>query len=157
MMNLHLRHAIHRTKCTMTGWEVQSKMVAFQRWEKKRFRKKVKHWNAYFQDQNLITKKESPPVIDVFIKHKKLLLLSKVEKGCRIENLRLNFCKENRLNPSSTKFLYDGQRIHEDDSPNSLEMVNGDTIEVFHEMRGGGLPQKKQIWFYWHPKPERTL
>jgi hypothetical protein len=58
----------------------------------------------------------------------------------------LNFCKENRLNPSSTKFLYDGQRIHEDDSPNSLEMVNGDTIEVFHEMRGGGRPQKKNIF-----------
>ena len=99
-----------------------------------------------FPGSKSYNKKESPPVIDVFNKHKKLLLLSKVEKGCRIENLWLNFCKENRLNPSSTKFLYDGQRIHEDDSPNSLEMVNGDTIEVFHEMRGGGRPLKKNIF-----------
>ena len=58
----------------------------------------------------------------------------------------LRFCKENRVKPSCCKFFYDGQRIHVDDTPNSLEMENGDTIEVFSELRGGGRPYKKNIF-----------
>ena len=63
-----------------------------------------------------------------------------------MESLRLEFCKQNRLNPASFKFLYDGQRIHDDDTANSLGMENGDTIEVFYEMRGGGRPHKKNMY-----------
>ena len=60
----------------------------------------------------------------------------------KIEVLRMSYCEEANLNPSSVKFLIDGQRLHDDETPNSLGLIDGDIIEVYMEMIGGGWPQK---------------
>jgi len=38
---------------------------------------------------------------------------------------------------SSLRFLFDGRRINDEDSPKSLEMENDDVIEVYQEQTGG--------------------
>ncbi|RWS20725.1 proton-coupled amino acid transporter 4-like protein, partial [Leptotrombidium deliense] len=40
---------------------------------------------------------------------------------------------------ASLKFLFDGQRINDKDTPKNLEMENGDVIEVYHEQVGGAV------------------
>ena len=38
---------------------------------------------------------------------------------------------------TSLRFLFDGKRINDDETPNSLEMKQDDEIEVYHEQTGG--------------------
>ena len=49
------------------------------------------------------------------------------------------------MNPQDVKFLLYGQRIHDDDTANTLKLNNDDVIDVFRGMSGGGLPSKKNI------------
>ena len=55
------------------------------------------------------------------------------------------------------RFIFDGERVKEDDTPESLEMENGDEIDAMVEQTGGGLsadlnsltsynPSKDQIY-----------
>lgn len=37
------------------------------------------------------------------------------------------------------RFRFDGQPINENDTPTSLEMEEGDTIEVYQQQTGGNL------------------
>ena len=46
-----------------------------------------------------------------------------------------------RLSPcccSQVRFVYDGNRLNPTDTPNSLEMEDGDAIDAFLEQIGGG-------------------
>ena len=70
----------------------------------------------------------------------------KVQKSERMGDLRLNFCTDYRMKSSNVKFVIDGQRIHDDETANTLGLVNGDVIEIFTEMLGGGWPHKKNIY-----------
>ena len=38
---------------------------------------------------------------------------------------------------NSLRFLFDGRRINDDETPKQLEMENDDTIEVYQEQVGG--------------------
>ena len=38
---------------------------------------------------------------------------------------------------SSLRFLFDGQRINDDETPKGLEMEQEDVIEVYQEQTGG--------------------
>ena len=38
---------------------------------------------------------------------------------------------------NTLRFLFDGNRINDEDTPKSLEMEDGDTIEVYQEQIGG--------------------
>jgi len=38
---------------------------------------------------------------------------------------------------TSLRFLFDGRRVNDDDSPKSLDMENEDVIEVYQEQTGG--------------------
>ena len=49
-----------------------------------------------------------------------------------IKNLTLQ-----KLASSTVRFRFDGQSIGENDTPQGLEMEDGDTIEVFQEQTGG--------------------
>ena len=40
---------------------------------------------------------------------------------------------------SSLRFLFDGRRINDTDTPKQLEMENDDVIEVYQEQSGGSL------------------
>lgn len=39
------------------------------------------------------------------------------------------------------RFRFNGQAIHDDDTPDSLEMLDNDTIETFYVQNGGGHPE----------------
>ena len=56
--------------------------------------------------------------------------------------LRANFCYEEKLDIDNVRFLLDGERIQDDDTPVSLRLSYGDVIEVYSDMRGGGPPKE---------------
>ena len=39
----------------------------------------------------------------------------------------------------SLRFMYEGRRINDHDTPKELEMQNEDIIEVYQEQTGGGV------------------
>ena len=68
----------------------------------------------------------------------------KIHKNAKIENLRHQFCKVKKLECASIKFLFDGQRVQDQDTANSLGLLDGDIIEAFKEMKGGGWEKNKR-------------
>ena len=84
-------------------------------------------------------------MVNIEIKHKHAHLV-KVDKHSKIEELRKTFCKQNRIRLSCARFVYEGERIHVNDTPDSLCMRDGDVIEVFAMMTGGGRPKKGNIY-----------
>ena len=48
------------------------------------------------------------------------------------------FCSQTNLELAGLRFLWDGRRLRGDDTPEELEMEEGDVIEVFQEQEGGG-------------------
>jgi len=50
------------------------------------------------------------------------------------------YCSRQGLSIAQCRFIFDGERLKEDDSPEKLEMENGDEIDVMVEQTGGGSP-----------------
>lgn len=48
-------------------------------------------------------------------------------------------CYFQGLSMQVVRFRFDGQPINENDTPTSLEMEEGDTIEVYQQQTGGTL------------------
>ena len=46
---------------------------------------------------------------------------------------------------ASLRFLFDGKRINDEETPKSLEMVQDDVIHVFHQQTGGVLDQDAEL------------
>ena len=46
------------------------------------------------------------------------------------------FCNRQGVAPNSVRFLFDGQRINATQTPQELEMEDGDVIDVMVEQRG---------------------
>ncbi|KAA8566849.1 hypothetical protein EYC84_009948 [Monilinia fructicola] len=47
------------------------------------------------------------------------------------------FCERQGKAPNSVRFLFDGSRVQPTDSPDKLDMQDGDTLEVHQEQIGG--------------------
>lgn len=47
------------------------------------------------------------------------------------------YCNVQGLSMQVVRFRFDGQPINENDTPTSLEMEEGDTIEVYQQQTGG--------------------
>lgn len=80
----------------------------------------VEHINIKVTDSNT----------DVFFKIKKSTPLKKVMDA---------FCKRTGKNQANLRFLYDGERVNETDTPESLDISDGDVIEAHTEQIGGFL------------------
>ncbi|MCJ1450385.1 hypothetical protein MMC28_000716 [Mycoblastus sanguinarius] len=65
---------------------------------------------------------------EVFFKIKRTTALSKLMNA---------FCERQGKSPQSVRFLFDGSRVNPTDSPDSLDMADGDTLEVHQEQIGG--------------------
>lgn len=72
-----------------------------------------------FQEQNGQT---------VFIMVSSQMPFSKIFKG---------YTTKRNVDPRSVRFLFDGTRINETDTPKSLEMQNEDVIDVLAQQTGG--------------------
>ncbi|KFZ21774.1 hypothetical protein V502_02916 [Pseudogymnoascus sp. VKM F-4520 (FW-2644)] len=61
----------------------------------------------------------------------------KIKRTTQLKKLMDAFCERQGKAPSSVRFLFDGSRVQATDSPDTLDMQDGDTLEVHQEQIGG--------------------
>jgi len=61
----------------------------------------------------------------------------KIKKNTKLSKLQAAYASKVGKDVGSIRFLYDGNRINDEDTPASLEMDDGDTIDVMVEQVGG--------------------
>ncbi|KAI0700264.1 ubiquitin-like protein [Cerioporus squamosus] len=61
----------------------------------------------------------------------------KIKRNTKLSKLQGAYANKVGKDVGSIRFLYDGQRITDDDTPASLEMDDNDTIDVMVEQVGG--------------------
>ncbi|AOW06779.1 ubiquitin-related domain-containing protein [Yarrowia lipolytica] len=61
----------------------------------------------------------------------------KIKKSTQLKKLIDAFCQRQGKQKSSLRFLYDGQRVTDTDTPETLQIEDGDTIEAHQEQLGG--------------------
>lgn len=62
----------------------------------------------------------------------------KLKPTTPLSKLMNSWCANAGVRSASVRFLFDGQRVREDDTPQSLEIDDGDVIDVMQEQQGGG-------------------
>lgn len=63
----------------------------------------------------------------------------KIKRSTPMRRLMEAFCKRQGKDMSSLRFLIDGSRVSPDETPDGLELEDGDTIEAHREQTGGYL------------------
>jgi len=61
----------------------------------------------------------------------------KIKKKTELGKLMQAFCDRQGKSLQSCRFLFDGQRVTSQDTPETLDMSDGDTLEVHQEQIGG--------------------
>ncbi|KAI5119520.1 hypothetical protein M0805_002542 [Coniferiporia weirii] len=61
----------------------------------------------------------------------------KIKRSTKLSKLQTAYAHKIGKEVSTIRFLYDGDRINEDDTPASLDMEENDTIDVMVEQVGG--------------------
>jgi len=61
----------------------------------------------------------------------------KIKRSTPMRRLMEAFCKRQGKNIESLRFLIDGTRVSPDNTPDELELEDGDTIEAHREQTGG--------------------
>ena len=61
----------------------------------------------------------------------------KIKRSTKFDKLMEAFCKRQGINPSLKRFLIDGQRVDPKQTPDDLDLEDGDTIEVHNAQLGG--------------------
>lgn len=61
----------------------------------------------------------------------------KIKKHTPLKKLMNAYCDRVGLAMATVRFRFDGQAINETDTPLSLDMDEGDTIEVYQQQTGG--------------------
>ncbi|KAG6032246.1 hypothetical protein E4U19_007610 [Claviceps sp. Clav32 group G5] len=61
----------------------------------------------------------------------------KIKRSTKLEKLMNAFCERQGKLITSVRFLFDGARVQPTDTPDALEMADGDTLEVHQEQVGG--------------------
>eukprot|EP01017_Pseudomicrothorax_dubius_P010846 TRINITY_DN1393_c0_g1_i1.p1 TRINITY_DN1393_c0_g1~~TRINITY_DN1393_c0_g1_i1.p1 ORF type:complete len:106 (-),score=26.77 TRINITY_DN1393_c0_g1_i1:198-515(-) len=62
----------------------------------------------------------------------------KIKKTTAFKKLMEAYCQRQGVNMQNVRFLFDGDRIAETQTPDQLGMENGDEIDVVVEQVGGG-------------------
>jgi len=63
----------------------------------------------------------------------------KIKRSTKLSKLQGAYASKVGKDVGSIRFLYDGVRIQDDDTPSSLDMEDNDTIDVMVEQVGGFL------------------
>ncbi|KAF2808364.1 ubiquitin-like protein [Mytilinidion resinicola] len=61
----------------------------------------------------------------------------KIKRTTQLKKLMDAFCDRQGKSFASVRFLFEGVRVQPTDNPESLEMQDGDTLEVHQEQIGG--------------------
>ena len=65
----------------------------------------------------------------------------KIKRSTKLDKLMNAFCERQGKSLNSVRFLFEGQRVQPTDTPDTLEMQDGDTLEVHQEQVGGASRQ----------------
>ena len=60
-----------------------------------------------------------------------------VRKSTRMAKVIEAWCARHGVSRAGKRFLIDGSVVHDEDTPESLEMEDGDIVEVYEEQVGG--------------------
>lgn len=60
-----------------------------------------------------------------------------IKRTTPMRRLKIMFAKKRFIAVNAFKFYFDGKRISDRDTPQSLDMVTGDVIEVYLDQNGG--------------------
>ncbi|KAK0184367.1 ubiquitin-like protein [Armillaria novae-zelandiae] len=63
----------------------------------------------------------------------------KIKRSTKLSKLQGAYASKVGKDVATIRFLYDGNRIQEDDTPQSLDMEDNDTIDVMVEQVGGSV------------------
>lgn len=61
----------------------------------------------------------------------------RVKRSTPVRRIIDGFCKRTGKDQKSLRFMFDGERINGDDTPQSLGMDDGDAIEALNQQTGG--------------------
>ncbi|KAK3107982.1 SUMO protein smt3 [Teratosphaeriaceae sp. CCFEE 6253] len=61
----------------------------------------------------------------------------KIKRTTQLKKLMDAFCERQGKDIRSCRFLFDGTRVNPTDNPETLDMNDGDTLEVHQEQIGG--------------------
>ncbi|MDP2435031.1 MAG: small ubiquitin-related modifier [archaeon] len=61
----------------------------------------------------------------------------KIRRSTPLSKLIKAYCEKKGLAPNSVRFLFDGQRISDEHTPDSLQMENDDVIDALLQQTGG--------------------
>jgi len=64
-------------------------------------------------------------------------IFSSLSHNVLIKQIFDAFLQRKSLQPGSVRFLFDGERVREDQSPQELDMEDGDSLDVMMEQVGG--------------------
>ncbi|KAI9722346.1 MAG: hypothetical protein M1812_001818 [Candelaria pacifica] len=87
-------------------------------------------------------KPEDPPAsehLNIKVTDNNNEVFFKIKRTTALKKLMDAFCERQGKSPQSVRFLFDGSRVQPTDSPDTLDMADGDTLEVHQEQIGGGL------------------
>merc|ERR1712066_521065 len=62
----------------------------------------------------------------------------KIKNNTPFRKLMSVYCDRLKLVQNNIRFVFDGNRIHDADTPATFDMVDDDAIEVFTQQTGGG-------------------
>jgi len=61
----------------------------------------------------------------------------RVKMSTQMGKLKKSYAERIGVGVGSLRFLFDGRRVNDDETPKALEMENDDVIEVYQEQTGG--------------------
>jgi len=61
----------------------------------------------------------------------------RVKAATALVRLKRSYCSKLGFQPEELRFVFDGHRITDDDTPKKLGMINDDVIEIYQERTGG--------------------
>jgi len=61
----------------------------------------------------------------------------KIKKSTQLRKLMDAYCDRQAISPNSIRFLYDGQRVREEQTPQELDMEDNDIIDAVLQQTGG--------------------
>jgi len=64
-------------------------------------------------------------------------VLFKISKTTPMKKMMDAYCKKQGIMPTSVRFLFNGERLREGDTPQSLQMENNDIIDAMLQQIGG--------------------
>ena len=73
------------------------------------------------------------------------MFMFRVTKSTKMRKIKKMYSGRYMIPVTSINFIFDGKKIHDDDTPKGLELEEGDAIKV-HKDSGGRAPKNPDGW-----------